>query len=118
MAVFFLQGHIDLYNVYGPCISGTGHPDQDAADTALAAAPPRTQAQTLAAHIKGRDARNSGVEVELGGPDACIDSITASDYFNQADVQKALHVSPFCQLSLDIFASSACGGACLRLELT
>ena len=94
LALVFLQGHIDLYNVYGPCISGTGHPDQHAADAALAAAPPpRTQAQTLAAHIKGRGARDSsGVAVELGGPDACIDSITASDYFNQPDVQEALHV--------------------------
>ena len=73
-------GHIDLYNVYGPCISGSGEEREQL-----------TQAQTLAKHIKSRDAR-SGLDVGLGGPDACIDSITASDYFNQADVQKALHV--------------------------
>lgn len=76
-------GHIDLYNVYGPCISGSGHPD-DQASTAL------TQAQTLAQHIRSRDARTP--DVGLGGPDACIDSITASDYFNQPEVQAALHV--------------------------
>jgi serine carboxypeptidase-like clade 1 len=68
-------GHIDLYNVYGPCISGSS-PHDDAA--------PQTQAGTLAAATNAR--------VGSAGPDACIDSITASEYFNDPDVQAAIHV--------------------------
>ena len=50
----------DLYNVYGPCISGS-RPNTDSADAA-----PKSQAGTLA--------KLTGARVSAGGPDACIDS--------------------------------------------
>eukprot|EP01045_Picozoa_sp_COSAG04_P034304 COSAG04_NODE_7455_length_1126_cov_1.212269_2_plen_76_part_00 len=40
-------GHIDLYNVYGPCIDGSR-------PTAGAAEPERGQAETLAVNTHGR----------------------------------------------------------------
>ena len=33
-----------------------------------------------------------GSSLGVGGPDACIDSITASEYFNRAEVMAAIHV--------------------------
>ena len=33
-----------------------------------------------------------GSGLGVGGPDACIDSITASEYFNRAEVMAAIHV--------------------------
>lgn len=63
-------GHVDLYNVYGSCINGNGK--MSGAATGFYKAPLG--------------------ERSLQGPDACIDSIYASDYFNRADVIKAIHV--------------------------
>ena len=74
-------GHIDLYNVYGPCISGS-RPTRNGADAGTNLA--QTQAGTLAQATNAR--------LGSGGPDACIDSITASEYFNRDEVQAAIHV--------------------------
>lgn len=76
-------GHIDLYNVYGPCISGSRPSDQD---TAVDAG--RTVAQTQAGVL----AQATNARLGSAGPDACIDSITASEYFNRDEVQAAIHV--------------------------
>lgn len=65
-------GHIDLYNVYGPCISGTA---QHAAGSG---------SKTFKAPVGSR----------LGGPDACIDSIQGTEYFNRQEVFDAIHVVP------------------------
>lgn len=61
-------GHVNLYNVYGECISGS-------------AAQEYGQLHSKAPWTPGR-----------GGPDACIDSIAASAYFNREDVIEASHV--------------------------
>mmetsp|Transcript_36242 Transcript_36242/g.79110 ORF Transcript_36242/g.79110 Transcript_36242/m.79110 type:complete len:467 (+) Transcript_36242:46-1446(+) len=63
-------GHINLYNVYGECISGS------------------TDQQKVP--VAGEDLLRMQSNVE--GPDACIDSIAASAYFNRDDVKAALHV--------------------------
>lgn len=60
--------HIDLYNVYGSCISGEAK-------------------EYGRLHSKAPIHRKT-----VGGPDACIDSIFASAYFNRPDVQRAFHV--------------------------
>jgi serine carboxypeptidase-like clade 1 len=84
--------HINLYNVYGDCISGTysptparhphspshsdpgGCPVPDAAVRAPSKAP-----GLVSGRFTARD----------GGPDACINSREASAYFNRKDVQGA-----------------------------
>ena len=61
-------GHVNLYNVYGDCISGhTG------------------RSSGLATH-------KVPLDVTGRGPDACIDSIAGSAYFNQPSVIEAAHV--------------------------
>jgi serine carboxypeptidase-like clade I len=65
-----LLDRINIYNVYGECISGTSSPS------------------LLKAPVSHHD------ENRLGGPDACIDSIEASDWMNQKVLQKAIHVKP------------------------
>lgn len=67
-------GPLNLYDVYGNCISGDGNDI-------------------------GRGKRRASVDATmmgLGGSQlglsACIDSVEASDYFNRADVQAAIHV--------------------------
>ena len=64
-------GHVNLYNIYGKCITGRQHEG---------GAP-----QGKAAH-KIPYARDflGAARARVGGPDACIDSIAGSAYFNQA----------------------------------
>ena len=62
-------GHVNLYNVYGQCISG-----REAAATAAAT----THKIPYAHNFLGSSLPR------VGGPDACIDSIAGSAYFNQA----------------------------------
>lgn len=64
------MGHVNLYNVYGECISGSSH----------------------ASTHKIPFANNFLGNVRVGGPDACIDSIAGSAYFNQPQVMAAIHV--------------------------
>merc|ERR1711879_421475 len=67
-------GHIDLYNIYGDCISGSE------------------------AHTYGQEHARIPLEAlawqksGVGGPDACIDSVLGSAYFNQPSVIEASHV--------------------------
>ena len=75
-------GHIDLYNVYGSCISGSGA-EQAGSGSNMYKAPLGPAGTSSVFGSKG-----------LGGPDACIDSILASTYFNRPEVYEAIHVVP------------------------
>jgi hypothetical protein len=62
-------GHVNMYDIYGPCISGS----EEA--------------------IYGANHSKIGLgRWEYGGPDACINSISGSAYLNQPQVIDALHV--------------------------
>eukprot|EP00054_Salpingoeca_dolichothecata_P027032 m.195908 g.195908 ORF g.195908 m.195908 type:complete len:439 (+) comp25839_c0_seq3:1515-2831(+) len=65
-------GHVDIYDIYGPCISGSS----DSKPRAM-----RVPVDTLGGSM-------------VGGPDACIDSIAASAYLNTPEVMSAIHVKP------------------------
>ena len=71
-------GHVNLYNVYGDCISGS-----ISGSTKPASSAPAT-------HNVAHKVPFS--PVGAGGPDACINSIEASAYFNQPSVINATHV--------------------------
>jgi hypothetical protein len=60
-------GNVNMYNIYGPCISGS------------------EEALYGATHSKIGN-------VSLRGPDACINSISGSAYLNQPSVIQAIHV--------------------------
>ena len=62
-------GGIDIYNVYGSCISGS------------------------AQEVEGSK-WSKAAPVGGPGPNACLDSISASNYLNQKEVQDAIHVKP------------------------
>ena len=64
-------GHVNLYNVYGECISGS---------------------QDVGAHKVPFQRNFLGSASQVGGPDACINSIAGSTYFNQPAVLAAAHV--------------------------
>ena len=66
-------GHVNLYNIYGDCISGSE-------EHAYGAAHPK--------------AGNAPSMLGLGGPDACINSILGSAWMNQPAVLAAAHVVP------------------------
>ena len=66
-------GNIDLYNIYGECINSIN-------PTEIKRTAPLGETEFYGA--------------ELGGPDACLDSRHASDYFNQPSVIAAMHVKP------------------------
>ena len=76
-----LLNRINIYNVYGECIEGTS----DASPT-VEGASRQTVLKAPVSHMK------EGVGV--GGPDACINSIEASNFMNQAALIKAIHVKP------------------------
>jgi carboxypeptidase C (cathepsin A) len=67
-------GHVDLYNVYGDCVSS--YDDLDA----------ESGTKTLKAP------HNSFLRLGSGGPDACIDSRAATGYLNNQAVWTAIHV--------------------------
>jgi len=68
-------GHVNLYNVYGDCISGRGG-----------------QSTTHKVPFDRAELGGSAAQPGYGGPDACIDSIAGSAYFNQPSVIQAAHV--------------------------
>ena len=76
-----LLNRINIYNVYGECIKGTSD-----ASPAVEGASRLTVLKAPVSHMK------EGVQV--GGPDACINSIEASNFMNQAALIKAIHVKP------------------------
>jgi len=64
--------HVNMYNIYGSCIYG----ESNAANHKMYKAP----------------LGSSLLTGNLRGPDACINSILASSYFNRPEVQAAFHV--------------------------
>jgi serine carboxypeptidase-like clade 1 len=69
-------GHIDLYNMYGPCISGSA-PQIAGSGSGVYKAP----------------LGPAGSEkVRSTGPDACIDSVLGSEYMSRQEVYTAIHV--------------------------
>ena len=64
-------GHVNLYNIYGECITGR----QDEGRAPQGKAPHKIP--------YARDFLGASL-ARVGGPDACIDSIAGSAYFNQA----------------------------------
>jgi len=79
--------HVNLYDVYGDCVS-----DMCAAagNTPKGKVPTRYYANADESS-KSVDGRRLG-RIIPHGPDACIDSGTASGYLNQAAVMEAIHV--------------------------
>lgn len=69
-------GHVDLYNVYGPCISGSQ----------------QQLAGSGAGVYKAPLGPTGDEKLHLGGPDACIDSILGSEYMSRREVYEAIHV--------------------------
>lgn len=67
-----LLNRINIYNVFGECIKGTSSSQQN-------------QLKAPVSHYES---------TSIGGPDACIDSIEASDFMNQKTVMEAIHVKP------------------------
>jgi len=67
-------GHVDVYNVYGECISSYATSDAMEGSKTLKAP------------------HSSSLRLGSGGPDACIDSRAASGYANQPSVWQAIHV--------------------------
>ncbi len=89
-------GNIDLYN--GACVPSPPRPSRRETDLGPAAV------AVYGACISGSGPQQAGSGAgvfkapvagsRLGGPDACIDSILASEYVNQPEVMAALHVRP------------------------
>lgn len=65
--------HINLYDVYGECLGAT---------------------EDRVSHYRAPLGKTNYFGGNLGGPDACIDSRSASSFFNQPEVIKATHVRP------------------------
>ena len=77
-------GKVNLYNVYGNCISGDG-------GEATATAEVNGKIRTLLSAPLGPTTLYAD-GLGTGGPDACIDSRRASAYLNQPEVIAAIHV--------------------------
>jgi len=77
-----LLNRINIYNVYGECISGTGK--SSTTSTTI-----ETSADGTVQLQKAPVSHHT-----VTGPDACIDSIQASDWMNQKVLQQAIHVKP------------------------
>jgi hypothetical protein len=83
--------HVNMYNIYGDCVSDmcTASDKQT-----LIAEPPRGKIPNRPAYsVADKEGNLHSVKrIVPHGPDACIDSGSASAYFNREDVQEALHV--------------------------
>ena len=91
--------NVNLYDVYGDCVSDSGCPaDHEATLKPKSKVPIHNTfaAQYLAAAPSGPGADKGYMSPRVipNGPVACIDSKTASSYLNQPDVMKAIHVEP------------------------
>ena len=83
-----LLNRINIYNVYGECISGTS--SSSSSSTLSTEIQTDGTLQTQKAPVSHHSPSLNGIN----GPDACIDSIEASDWMNQKILQKAIHVKP------------------------
>jgi len=82
-------GHVNLYNVYGECITGR---TRSTATGQLTHKVPIDSSGLGAPRLAVAADAAMAVELDAGGPDACIDSIAGSIYFNQPAVLEAAHV--------------------------
>ncbi|EOD27293.1 hypothetical protein EMIHUDRAFT_73387 [Emiliania huxleyi CCMP1516] len=89
-------GHVNLYNVYGQCISSGGAVSNGAVGNSSADAVrlPSTQKIPYAGggFLGGGSGKLFSGRTRLRGPDACIDSAAGSAYLNQPAVILAAHV--------------------------
>lgn len=83
--------NVNLYNIYGDCVSG------GCSGSEYGKIPTRP-AYTTYETVNNITRAYSIARIMPGGPDACIDSVAASAYFNQPSVMAAIHVKPpgFC----------------------
>jgi serine carboxypeptidase-like clade 1 len=91
--------NVNLYDVYGDCVSDSGCPANHEATLKPKSKVPLHNtfaAQYLAAAPSGPGADKGYMSPRVipNGPVACIDSKTASSYLNQPNVMKAIHVEP------------------------
>ena len=101
-------GNINIYNVFGECISGSA---QELEGRKVLKAPridpftglPRSPSWLASAGPGGSSRGAKGEVAVVGGPNACIDSRAGAAWINQPAVLEALHVEP------QSFAWSICG---------
>lgn len=77
--------HVNMYNIYGDCVTDMCA----AADNKPRGKVPVRSLLSATDEVYGAV---RGGRMTPHGPDACIDSATASAYLNRADVQEAIHV--------------------------
>jgi carboxypeptidase C (cathepsin A) len=78
-------GHVDMYNIYGDCVSG-GCPVGE--EPTITSKIPLNRKAVPGVQQPGRML----ARITPHGPDACIDSAAASAYLNEAAVMEAIHV--------------------------
>lgn len=77
-------GHVDMYNIYGDCVSGGCARDSQ---------PVRGKIPLMRTAVPGVEQHGRMLgRITPHGPDACIDSIAASAYLNDPSVMEAIHV--------------------------
>lgn len=83
-------GNINMYDIYGECISSTGKCEELSGEQVLRGKVPQRPTSLFSDDDPGR--------ITPKGPFECINSAAASDYLNQPAVMEALHVRPpgFC----------------------
>lgn len=77
-------GHVDMYNIYGDCVSGGCSSDSQPMRGKIPLARNAFPGVEQHGRMLGR--------ITPHGPDACIDSIAASAYVNDPAVMEAIHV--------------------------
>lgn len=81
--------NVNMYNIYGDCVSDTGCTGSDAGSTTLHGKVPTRE--TYYVEENGKTATLQG-RIVPHGPVACIDSAAAGGYLNNPEVMVALHV--------------------------
>jgi len=84
--------NVNLYNIYGDCVTGGCTSSEQTADTPRGKVPMRP-----ALVVQDPSNPNNSRRLQRiipGGPSACIDSTLASAYINQPEVMEAIHVKP------------------------
>jgi len=82
--------NINLYGIYADCISGGCAGEELRAPRGKV--PMREELVVVEESPNGESTTRKLARIIPNGPDACINSITASAYFNQPSVQEAIHV--------------------------
>ena len=73
-------GNVNVYDIYAPCVTAMGGANEGAAP--------------LPTHLRAPlDVATASLLGRLGGPDGCINAGAATLYLDNAEVQKAIHVT-------------------------